>query len=74
MDQTSAPEPQTGFKAKVALAAIKGELTLARPAEHFDVLLKVAEGLGRSIDQIPKRDRRTASPLASAQQPMDQFF
>jgi transposase-like protein len=25
------------FKAKVALAAIKGELTLAQLAEHFDV-------------------------------------
>jgi transposase-like protein len=26
-----------GFKAKVALAAIKGEMTLSRLAEHFDV-------------------------------------
>ena len=26
-----------GFKAKVALAAIKGEMTLAQLAEHFDV-------------------------------------
>ena len=25
------------FKAKVALAAIKGEMTLAQLAEHFDV-------------------------------------
>jgi transposase len=27
----------SAFKAKVALAAIKGELTLAQLAEHFDV-------------------------------------
>jgi hypothetical protein len=38
------------------------------------LLLKVAEGLGRAIDQIPKRDRRTASPLSSAQRPMGQVF
>ena len=25
------------FKAKVALAAVKGEMTLPQPAEHFDV-------------------------------------
>jgi hypothetical protein len=28
-----------GFKAKVALAAIKGDKTLAELAEHFDVLV-----------------------------------
>jgi hypothetical protein len=33
-----------------------------------------AEGLGCAINQIPKRDRRMASPLSSAQQPMDQVF
>jgi hypothetical protein len=33
-----------------------------------------AEGLGCANDQIPKRDRQMASPLSSAQQPMDQVF
>jgi transposase-like protein len=36
-DKTTAPEPHTGFKAKVALAAIKGDRTLAQLAEQFDV-------------------------------------
>jgi hypothetical protein len=38
------------------------------------LLLTAAEGLGCAIGQIPKRDRRMASPLSSAQQPMDQVF
>jgi hypothetical protein len=33
-----------------------------------------SEELGCANDQIPKRDRRMASPLSSAQQPMDQVF
>jgi len=33
-----------------------------------------AEGLGCANIQIPKRDRRMASPLSSALQPMDQVF
>jgi hypothetical protein len=33
-----------------------------------------AEGLGCAVDQFPKRDRRTASPLSRAQQPMDHVF
>jgi hypothetical protein len=33
-----------------------------------------AEGRGCAIGQIPKRDRRMASPLSSTQQPMDQVF
>jgi transposase-like protein len=36
-EQTTAPEPLTGLKAKVALAAIKGDRTIAQLAEHFDV-------------------------------------
>ena len=36
-DQTSPPDHTPAFKAKVALAAIKGEMTLAQLAEHFDV-------------------------------------
>src|SRR3984885_11324021 len=32
------------------------------------------EGLGCAVDQFPKRDRRTASPLSRAQQPMDHVF
>jgi hypothetical protein len=39
-----------------------------------NLLLTAAEGLGCAIDQIPKRDRQMASPLSSAQQPMDQVF
>ena len=31
------PEPHTGLQAKVALAAIKGDRTLAQLAEQFDV-------------------------------------
>ncbi|WP_043162485.1 hypothetical protein, partial [Bradyrhizobium sp. Ai1a-2] len=38
------------------------------------LLLTAAEGLGCAIGQIPKRDRRMASSLSSAQQPMDQVF
>jgi hypothetical protein len=33
-----------------------------------------AEGLGCAVDQFPKRDRLTASPLSRAQQPMDHVF
>src|SRR6201997_5366513 len=36
-EQTTAPEPLPAFKAKVALAAIKGDRTIAQLAEHFDV-------------------------------------
>ena len=36
MKQTTPPEPRD-FKAKVALAAVKGDRTLAQLAEHFDV-------------------------------------
>jgi transposase len=35
--ETTAPEPPPAFKAKVALAAIKGDRTLAALAEQFDV-------------------------------------
>jgi hypothetical protein len=34
--ETNTPEPHT-FKAKVALAAVKGDRTLAQLAEQFDV-------------------------------------
>jgi hypothetical protein len=33
-----------------------------------------AEGLGCAVDQFPKRDRLTASPLSRAQQPVDHVF
>jgi hypothetical protein len=36
-NETCAPEPRPAFKAKVALAAIKGEKTLANLAQQFDV-------------------------------------
>ncbi len=36
-EQTIAPDAHTGLQGKGALAAIKGEMTLAQLAEHFDV-------------------------------------
>ena len=36
-EQTTAPEPTPAFKAKVALAAVKGDRTIAQLAEYFDV-------------------------------------
>jgi transposase-like protein len=36
-DETSTPTHTPGFKAKVALAAIKGEKTLAELARQYDV-------------------------------------
>jgi transposase len=36
-EQTTAPEPHTGLQGEVALAAIKGEKTLADLAQQFDV-------------------------------------
>jgi transposase len=36
-DQTNPPDPCPGVKAKVALAAIKGEKTLAELAQQYDV-------------------------------------
>jgi hypothetical protein len=36
-EQKTAPEPQTGFQGQGALAAVKGDRTLAQLAEHFDV-------------------------------------
>ena len=35
--KTSTSDTQSGFKAKVALAAIKGEKTLAELAQQYDV-------------------------------------
>ena len=48
----------------------------------YRAIYQLAQGAGSrpagrrpcAIDQIPKRDRRMASPLSSAQQPMDQVF
>lgn len=36
-DKTTAPEPTPAFKAKVALAAIRGEQTLVELSQQFDV-------------------------------------
>jgi transposase len=36
-EQTTSPEPHAAFKAKVALAAIKGDKTLADLVQQFDV-------------------------------------
>lgn len=36
-DETMAPEPYPTFKAKVALAAIRGEQTLVELSQQFDV-------------------------------------
>ena len=36
-EQKTAPEPHTGFQGEVALAAVKGDRTLAQLAEQFDV-------------------------------------
>ena len=36
-EQTTPPEPHTGLQGERALAAVKGERTLAQVAEHFDV-------------------------------------
>jgi transposase len=36
-EQTTTPEPHTGLQGEVALAAIKGDRTLAELAEQFDV-------------------------------------
>jgi len=36
-EQTTPPEPLTGLQGKVALAAVKGDRTIAQLAEHFDV-------------------------------------
>src|SRR5580700_4598228 len=36
-EQTTPAEPLTGLQGKVALAAIKGDRTIAQLAEHFDV-------------------------------------
>ena len=36
-EQTTARNHTPAFKAKVALAAVKGEMTLAQLADHFDV-------------------------------------
>jgi hypothetical protein len=35
-EQTATPEPQSGLKPKLALAAVKGKKTLAR-AQFYDV-------------------------------------
>src|ERR1017187_2583239 len=43
-------------------------------SDPFPLLLLRVEGLGCAVDQFPKRDRRMASPLSRAQQPMDHVF
>ena len=68
--------------APMSMAAAFGwTIGILRSILGFDLLrfmsnlqLMAAEGLGCAIDQILKRDRPTASPLSSAQQPMDQVF
>ena len=36
-DQTTSPEPLTGFQGEGGSAAVKGDRTIAQLAEHFDV-------------------------------------
>ncbi|MDA9445766.1 hypothetical protein [Bradyrhizobium sp. CCBAU 21360] len=55
-----APLTSKGREAMMMRSVVEGGLSQA--------------GLGCAIGQIPKRDRRMASPLSSAQQPMDQVF
>jgi hypothetical protein len=62
-------------------AALGWTIDIVRLLLDFAFLLGInnppahrAEGLGCANDQIPKRDRRMASPLSSAQQPMDHVF
>ena len=43
-------------------------------SDPLSILLLGAEGLGCADDQLPKRDRLTASPLSRALQPMDHVF
>jgi hypothetical protein len=62
-------------------AALGCTIVIARSLFDFAFLRGIAnppadkaEGLGCANCQIPKRDRRMASPLSSALQPMNQVF
>ena len=66
-EQTTAPEPHTGFKAKVALAAIKGDRTLAQLAEQFEsTSIRSRRGKRSSRKELPSvrfgRRQRSAQP------------
>ena len=54
------------FKAKVALAAVKGEMTLAQLAEHFDVQMDLPCLTGVDGDGNPIQRLIVVHPLPSA--------
>src|SRR5208282_5187466 len=67
--------------APMSIAAAFGWTTaIVRRTVSVDLFRLIAnppvkgEGLGCAVDQFPKRDRRMASPLSRAQQPMDHVF
>src|SRR6201995_827709 len=67
--------------APTSIAAAFGWTTaIVRRSRSVDLFRLIAnppvkgEGLGCAVHQFPKRDRRTASPLSRAQQPMDHVF
>ena len=69
MPKRNTPEPHIGFKAQVALAAIKGDETLAQLAEQFDVHAnRITRGRSDEIGMVdPQKSgcltsRRTAMP------------
>ena len=80
----SGPTAATCIFAPTSIAAAPGgrgtspvtldRLVLTQSCQHLPASLKQREGLDCAGYQFPNRDRREASPLASAQQSMDHVF